>query len=112
MKPFLANFINGLVLLSMGIWAVAESDGSSNTVYIAPLVGFTLLMLTPGLKSENKVVAHVVVLLTFLYLLALIFPLKGAEGTAFYRILFQMITSAFAIIVFVLSFINARRSKE
>ena len=111
MKPFLANFINGLVLLGMGIWAVADSDGSSNTVYITPLVGFALLMLTPGLKKENKVVAHVVVLITFLFILALIFPLMRAEGTALYRILIQMMTSAFAMIVFIGSFIQARRNK-
>jgi len=111
MKPFIANFINGLVLLSMGIWAVAESDGSSNTVYITPLVGFALMLLTPGVKKDNKVIAHIAVLLTLLILLSLIFPIRNAEGTAFYRILIQMITSAFAMVVFVMSFINARRSR-
>ena len=70
----------------------------------------------PGIKSENKIIAHVAVLLTLVVLLALFMPLKGAFGRddsmAVVRILIMIAGSGLAMVAFVRSFIAARKNKQ
>ena len=70
----------------------------------------------PGIKSENKIIAHVAVLLTLVVLLALFMPLKGAFGRddsmAVVRILIMIAGSGLAMVAFVRSFIAARKHKQ
>ena len=118
MKPFTANLINGLILLAMGIWgyldaSAAATDGSiSPTVFIAPGAGLLLLLFSPGMRTENKVVAHIVVLLTFLLLIAFVMPLMRQEGIARIRVIIMMASCAFAMFWFIRSFIDARKARE
>ena len=67
-----------------------------------------------GLKNENKIISHVVVLLTFLILCGLVMPLMRRLGEndimGITRVALMMGTSIFAIYTFVMSFI-ANRSK-
>jgi len=123
MKPFVANLINSITLLAMGAWgyyaATQTADpevGVSPTVFIAPAIGLLLLLSTPMLKKENKVVAHIVVLLTFLLIIALVKPLMSAFGkedmTAAVRVGIMMITGVIAMVAFIKSFRDARKARE
>ena len=116
MKPFKANTLNSLTLIVFGIWGAYPyilSGVGSITSLIPLFFGLLLLSLNNGMKKENKMIAHIVVLVTFLILIALIMPLKGAleraDTMAFIRVGIMVLTSFFAMITFIRSFIQARK---
>ena len=113
MKPHSANLINGLILLAVGLWGYFASSQGSPTALIAPSFGLLFILLTPLMKKENKVVAHVVVLLTFLLLLSLVMPLMRQSDTiAQVRVIIMMLSCLFAFIIYIKSFIDARKAKS
>ena len=109
------HLLNSFVLIVFGIWGYLGSG--SFTALIPFIFGLILLFLYRGVKNEDKVLAHIAVILTFIILIALILqPLKialssGDSGRIF-RSLVMVLTSASAMISLILSFIKARRSKE
>lgn len=128
MKPYIANLLNAAVLIGMGLWGyfsidptvidpeTGEEVGRSVTALIAPAFGLIFLLCTPLLKKENKAVAHIVVLLTFLIIIALIKPLTGnmAEGDTMgiVRVGAMILTSVIAMATFIKSFIDARKARQ
>ena len=66
-----------------------------------------------GVKKENKVVAHIAVLVTLICLLGLFMPLNGAiergENIGVARVSVMIASSVFAMIFFVKSFIANRK---
>ena len=72
--------------------------------------------MNPGIKKDNKIIAHIAVLLTFVILLGLIMPLLGAvqrsDVGALLRVLTMLITTVFAMIGFIQSFKKARKDKN
>lgn len=120
MKPYIANLINAIVLIAFGLWGylTPESGEASNTALIAPAFGVILLICTPMVKKENKVVAHIAVLLTLLIILALAYPLIKAVSAdpmvamKVIRIAVMMLTSIIAMVAFVQSFIAARKARQ
>ena len=115
MPPFKANLVNGIVLIALGLWGYLSSDTPSTTALIPVAVGVLFLIFHPGMKKENKIIAHIVVLLTLLLLIALYKPLSGAlergDSMAQIRIGIMMIVQVFALIIYVKSFIDARKNK-
>ena len=115
MKPFLANLLNSIVLIGIGLWSYFGSETPSVTALIPVFVGIVLLALVKPMQSGNKVVAHIVVTLTFLLLVSLVKPLTGAIGresqVGVIRVVIMMATSLFAIIIFIKSFVDARIKK-
>ena len=116
MLPYKANLINGVVLIALSTLGYFLSDSPSLTALIPAGFGMVLLALTPGVKSENKAIAHIAVLLTLVLLFALIFmPLRGAiareDTLAILRVCVMTATTTFAIVCFVKSFIDVRRSR-
>lgn len=113
MKAYVASLINAIVLIIFGVWGYFSSENPSGTAFIPVGLGVALLALNFGLKKENKVIAHIVVVLTLLVLGGLVKPLTGAFGRedsmAIFRVVFMMLTTVYAIITFVKSFINARK---
>ena len=106
-----ANLINSISLIAFGLWGYFEV--TSPTALIPVGFGVVLLLCYNGVKTQNKVVAHIAVLLTLVILLALIgmrLP-KSIEsgGIGLYRVLAMCSTSLIAMIYFVRSFIEARR---
>jgi hypothetical protein len=76
--PHLVNAITAAILILVGLYSFSSNPNHPPTALIGPAVGVLLLILTPGVKSNNRVVAHVVVGLTFLFgLLSLFFWVKG-----------------------------------
>ncbi|HMN90935.1 MAG TPA: hypothetical protein PKE68_13000 [Saprospiraceae bacterium] len=68
------------------------------------------------MRKENRVVAHVVVLLTLVLILALFMPLRGAIARAdtmgIIRVSIMLATAVLAMAIFVKSFIDARRARK
>ncbi len=115
MKASTSSLLNAIILISMGLWGYFESESKAITALIPVIIGIILLLVNKGVKNENKALAHVAVLLTFLILLGLVKPLFGAferENTyAIIRVLLMIISSLWAMISFIKSFISARKNK-
>lgn len=113
MTAHLANLINAVVLIAMSLWAYLGSVEPSLTALIPAGFGAALLACAPGVRSHNKAIAHVAVLLTLVVLVALYMPLSGAlargDDMALIRVGAMAATSVLAMVFFVKSFIDARR---
>ena len=107
MNAYLANLINAIALVVLGAWGYAGSEDPSVTA---------LLVCSPGVKKEDKIISHVAVVLTVLILFGLIKPLTGAIGredtAAMLRVIAMMVTTVVALVFFVRSFIAARKKRE
>lgn len=116
MKPFQANLINAAALIILGLWGYFGSESPSPTALIPVGFGVIFALATPPFKKENKVVAHIIVLLTLLIIIALFMPLKGAIGRgdtlAAVRVGIMIATSVIAMVTFIKSFIDARKARE
>ena len=111
MEASKANLINSISLIAIGGWGYFS--GSSMTALIPVVFGVILLLCNNGIKKENKIIAHVAVLATFICLLGLFMPLKGAieraDNLGIIRVTIMTLTCTLAIVTFVQSFIKARR---
>lgn len=107
-----ANLINALALVIIGLWGYTES--SSNTALIPVVGGVILLLLQNGVAKHNKVVAHIAVIVTLILLIGLVKPFLGAlndgDNMGMLRVGIMLLTGIFAMIAFVKSFIEARKS--
>ena len=112
MKPATVNLINALILIGIGLWGAMSS--TSPTAYIAPGFGALFLLLYPGFKSGNKIIVHVVVLFTFILIFALASPLLKAinagDQMRAIRVGIMLGSCIVASIIYIKSFIDARRN--
>ena len=109
-----ANIINSVCLIVIGLWGYFEV--SSPTALIPVGFGAVLILCTPGVKKQNKVIAHVAVLLTLVILVALAgmrLP-KSIEkgGLGLVRVFLMIGTSALSMVYFIGSFIAARKARD
>ena len=115
MKARTASLSNGLPLIILSSWGYFSSDTPSITALIPTFVGAIIILLNKGVKNENKVIAHIVVLLTLIILLGLIKALMGTmdrgNSAAVVRVSLMIITTIVAIVAFVKSFIDARKNR-
>jgi len=116
MKAHTANLLNASVLIIMSAWGYYSSETPSMTALIPAIIGGILLACNGGVKKENKVIAHVAVVVTLLGILGLIKPLMGVierENTmGMVRVIAMMITGILAMIAFIKSFRDARIARE
>tara|TARA_B100000524_G_C23648509_1_gene369355 strand:- start:1110 stop:1475 length:366 start_codon:yes stop_codon:yes gene_type:complete len=121
MKPYKASLINSLLLIIMGFWGLLNINPeifSGVIINISPFIpislGVLILLCNNGIKNNNKVIAHVAVLLTLISLANLI-PFTKAinEGRndAAIRIGIMILSSLFAMVIFIKSFIANRAKK-
>ena len=109
------NLINSIALISMSAWGYIDTN--SFTALIPAAFGFILFVLGTMLTNEElvKLSAHLVVLFTLLILLALtIQVLPGVidrGGIGLIRVILMISTSSIAMIVFIKSFIDNRKSR-
>ena len=110
MNSHTASLSNAIILITIGGWGYFESG--SPTSLIPVVIGIILVLLNRGVKSQNKVIAHIAVLVTMLGF-ALIMPLMRAiedgRTDAILRILIMLSSSVFAMIFFIKSFVEARK---
>lgn len=113
MKPYIASLANAIILIAFGLWGYYSSETPSPTAFIPVIIGGLIAALNSGVKKENKIAAHIVVLLTLVVLIGLIKPLTGAIGRsdtmAIFRVTTMIISTVWAMVTFVQSFIAARR---
>jgi hypothetical protein len=117
MTAFSANLLNSFILIIFGMWGFLDAynaDGTnmSKTTLIPIVFGVVFLICSPWIKKHNKSVAHVVVLMTLVLLIALIKPLMAREGTAQIRVAVEMLGCLIALIFFIKSFIDARKARQ
>ena len=109
MNAHTASLINGIILGAIGLWGYLES--SSPTSLIPVGIGVLIIVLNKGVRDNNKVIAHIAVLVTLLSF-ANIMPLRGAiEDGRSDAVLRIIILSFFSLCydIFIKSFIEARR---
>tara|TARA_B100000530_G_C15697430_1_gene384583 strand:- start:8 stop:238 length:231 start_codon:yes stop_codon:yes gene_type:complete len=72
--------------------------------------------MSPGIKNENKLIAHIAVIFTFLILLGLIVPLmssiRRSDIGAVIRIIIMIVSTILALFSFIKSFMNARKMRN
>lgn len=114
MKAPTANLINALTLIIMGVWGYFATQ--SGTSFIPVGFGVALLACHPGVQKENKVIAHIAVVLTLLILLAMLgmrLPKAiDAGGISLVRTILPIATGILAMVAFIQSFIAARKARE
>ena len=109
------NLINSIALISMSAWGYVDTN--SFTALIPAFFGIILLILGTMLTNEKlvKISAHLVVLFTLLILLALVIQvLPGVlerGGIGLIRVILMISTSSIAMIIFIKSFIDNRKSR-
>jgi hypothetical protein len=115
MKAHTASLIHAIVLIALSGWGYLASGTPSVTAMIPVAIGIVLLFLNKGIKAENKVIAHIAVLLTLLVLFGLIKPLTGALGRedtlAMVRVSVMILATLLAMVYFVKSFVEARKNR-
>jgi len=116
MQAYTANLINAIVLVAMGAWGYLGSDTPSVTALIPVVFGLILIALSGGVKKENKVIAHIAVVLTLLALLGnigkpLMRALSENDTMATIRVGLMVLASAYAMFAFIQSFRAARKAR-
>ena len=121
MKTYQANLLNSIVLILMPIWAYLTFEGTvekpeqSVTAFIPLVFGFILLLCNNGIKKENKMIAHIAVLVTLLAIIGLTKPLNAAideeRFMSILRVSIMMTTGVVAMVTFIKSFIDNRKKK-
>lgn len=115
MKAHLVSLIHAVALIGLGGYGYLSSDTPSVTALIPVVFGVLLLAMNNGVKKENKVIAHIAVLLTLLIIIGLVKPLTGAMGrgdsAAVARVATMLVLGVLAMVSFVRSFIAARKGR-
>ena len=115
MNAHKASLINAILLITLSLWGYFSSETPSITALIPAFVGAILIAINNGVKKENKVIAHIAVVLTLVILFGLIKPLLGAvdrsDNLAILRVLIMIISTIMAMIYFIKSFIQARKNR-
>ena len=116
MKVHTTSLINALILVIMGLWGYFESDSRPVTALIPVVVGIILVAINNGVKKENKIIAHIAILLTLIIIIGLIKPFLGSlergNITGIIRVSLMILTSLLAMIAFIQSFIAARKARK
>ncbi|MFK7905615.1 MAG: hypothetical protein AB8B69_10845 [Chitinophagales bacterium] len=116
MKAHTASLINAVLLVGLGAWGYFGSASPSPTALIPVVFGVVLLLLNGGVKKENKVIAHIAVVLTLLILFGLGKPLMGAmdrgDTMATARVGVMLLSTIVALVFFIKSFIDAKKSRQ
>ncbi len=121
MKTYQANLLNALTLILMCLWAYLTYepiDGKSqNVTALIPLfLGVVLLLCNNGVKNENKIIAHIAVLVTLIAIIGiaskpLVAAIEDGRQLSLIRVSLMLLTSVIAMLTFIRSFIKARQKK-
>lgn len=116
MKAHTVSLINAIILIALGLWGYLGSETPSITSLIPVIIGGVLLLLNNGIRKENKVIAHIAVVLTLIILVGLLKPLFGAmersDSPAVGRIIVMITSTALALFFFIKSFVDARKARN
>ena len=100
----------------MGSWSYLINESRPITALIPVFIGLCLLLVNKRVKNEDKLGAHLAVLLTLLIIIGLLKPLIGSfekeNYQAIFRITLMEVTSILALISFIKSFIETRKNRK
>tara|TARA_Y100001970_G_scaffold291445_1_gene428606 strand:+ start:1912 stop:2262 length:351 start_codon:yes stop_codon:yes gene_type:complete len=114
LNPKKAILLNSIVLIVIGSFAyyIKSSPTALIPVFFGALIGvcyFTYDM-------NNKIVAHVCLVLMLLIVMSLFMPLKAriasSDSAGVMRIIAMQLVTLYSIICFIVSFINARKTNN
>ncbi len=117
MKASTANLLNAVILIGAGLYGYfmipAEHGHQSPTALIPAIFGVIFLLMHKGVVTANKVIAHVVVVLTLLLMVMCIWRFAKVEdwNAKKYIFLICIISNAVALVAFIGSFIAARKNR-
>ena len=117
MKAPQANLLNAIVLIAAGIigyfFIPTATGAKAPTALIPAAFGLLFLVLHKGVITSNKIIAHVVVVLTAVLLFICakkFFSIDGWEAKK-YLFLVCVVSNVIALIAFIGSFIEARKNR-
>ena len=88
---------------------------NSPTPLIPVIIGMILFVCTNLIRAHHKIVSHIAVVLTLMIVIALIMPFMKAMGKhnsmAMLRMGTMIISSFITFLIFIKSFIDARKAK-
>lgn len=117
MKPASATLLNSLILIAAGFYGYAmvpKSDGAFQPEALIPAgFGVLFLILYTSMAAGNRIISHIVVLFTFGLLIAAIWKFGASPewDSRKYIILAILISNAITMLIFIMSFISARKNK-
>jgi hypothetical protein len=118
MKAAQANLLNAMVLLAAGLYGyfmILTPEGTHAITALIPAVfGIIFLALQKGVATQNKIIAHVVVVLTLVLLIICAMRFLKIEdwGAKKYLFLACIVSNAVALVAFIGSFIAARKNRQ
>ena len=118
MKAATANLLNSIVLIIAGLYGyflILTPEGThAPTALIPAAFGLLFLILQKGVASANKIVSHLVVVLTLVLLIICAMRFFKIEewGPKKYLFLACILSNAVALIAFIGSFIEARKTEK
>lgn len=115
MKLNTLSLINGIVLILMGLWSHIYPETPSPTALIPVVLGAAILVLNKGVRRKDIGVSNAVMIITFLVLAGLVFPLSSAisrsDIPAVLRVSVMMLSSLIPLIFFIKRFAKYRLKK-
>jgi hypothetical protein len=115
MNANIANLINAAAMIILGALGYLMSNTPSPTSLIPVFLGIILLVMSQGVRNENKAQAHVAVVITLLAFLSLFMPLMGSikreDNSAIMRVGAMILTNLVALVFFIRSFIAAKKKR-
>lgn len=110
------SLLNAIALIALGAAGYLLPQDPSPTAWIAVGAGIALLFCQPGIRVHNKAISHVAVLVTLLVLIGLVIPLRAAvdneDSAAIGRVTIMLLSTAYALTMFVRSFVDAKKQRE
>lgn len=116
-KIYKINLFNALVFMACGIGGFIgrymEKGDFQPTALIPTVLGLLLLVMTPGMKSENKVITRVVILLTLVFgvFIGSMFFKEAALSPLTLKVTIFGIITVSSFVSFVLYVILSRKEK-
>ncbi|MCY7290625.1 MAG: hypothetical protein LH615_00430 [Ferruginibacter sp.] len=118
MKASSANLLNAMVLLAAGLYGyfiILTPEGTrAPTALIPAAFGLLFLIFQKGVANSNKIISHVVVVLTLVLLVICVMRFIKIEewGPKKYIFLACIVSNAVALVAFIGSFIEARKNRK
>ena len=118
MKAPIANLLNAFILIAAGLYGyfgITGTDGNhSFTALIPAAFGVIFLLMHKGLVNQNKIIAHVIVVLTLMLLIMCFirFNTIADWDAKKYIFLACIISNLIALVAFIASFIAARKARR
>ncbi len=108
MKSYLILIINGLVLMAIGTYGYLMPGGSPTSL-IATVSGFVMIVLSPMVKKENALVAHIAV--GFTGLISVLFYIVGFLRSNSLILVMASVT-LIALVLHIVDFLKRKRERE